>query len=134
MFLKGGKKRSTSLQNILFEHVCFVVTTRSLRYYAVTMVTTRSLRGHYGHYAIRKSTCSRKRSTSLQNGQFGHCCRTDFIIFKMDSLYRKFGFNFDSIMLKKVSIMLHFRNNEIGVKPSDSRNETGSKEETGQPE
>ena len=52
----------------------------------------------------------------------------------MDSLYRKFGFNFDSIMLKKVSIMLHFRNNEIGVKPSDSRNETGSKEETGQPE
>ena len=42
------------------------------------------------------------------------------------------GFKFDSIKRKKVSIMLHVcRNNEkkIGVKPGDSRNETGQQPE-----
>ena len=105
LFLKRWKKRSTSLQNSLFEHnsksrsvsgrrkktlnfaqkeplraqLCYcghyavtTVTTRSLRgHYAVT---TRSLRGHYAVTAVTRTLCGQraarsrlKRSTSLQN-------------------------------------------------------------------
>ena len=55
--------------------------------------------------------------------------------FKMDSSDRKFGFNFTSIMLKKVSILLHVcRNNEIGVKPAIPGMKPVARNETGQPE
>ena len=44
------KKLSTSLQNNLFEHVC------SCGHYAVTTVTTRKLRSLRGHYAVTTVT------------------------------------------------------------------------------
>ena len=103
VFLEGEKNGSTSLQNSLFEHNSksrsvsgrrkkrlnfapkqplrsttlfswslhghYAVTTRSLRghygHYAVTAVTTRSLRslrGHYGHYAVTAVTTRSLRS------------------------------------------------------------------------
>ena len=116
----------------------FAVTTRSLRghygHYAVTTRSLRSLRGHYGHYAIRKSTCSRlrKRSTSLQNGLFDR----DIVAVLISSLLQN-GFIIPQIGFKFDSIKRSFNNAsclpqqclKVGVKPGDSRNETGQQPE-----
>ena len=95
---RSAKRRKTaqlrSKQRLRFSKICsrsyFAVTLWLLRShfavttwwcYAVAMVTTRSLRGYYGHHAVATVCCAvrksiysrlRKRSTSLQNGLFGN--------------------------------------------------------------